>query len=162
MIYILFISDLIKKARERNIEAGIILFSLFSFFIYISTRRIYAGYLLFADLQLLIGAIIGVRFTLKNQKTEQATLKTGVITGIGGGALAILFISVYEWIGFSLVEGFNIIVFFVFFGFYIISGEVVGLLMGAMVSSFYMYKEVERPEEDKHIDEEFFKDLIED
>ena len=162
MIYILFISDLIKKARERNIEAGIILFSLFSFFIYISTRRIYAGYLLFADLQLLIGAIIGVRFTLKNQKTEQATLKTGVITGIGGGALAILFISVYEWIGFSLVEGFNIIVFFVFFGFYIISGGVVGLLMGAMVSSFYMYKEVERPEEDKHIDEEFFKDLIED
>lgn len=162
MIYILFISDLIKKARERNIEAGIILFSLFSFFIYISTRRIYAGYLLFADLQLLIGAIIGVRFTLKNQKTEQATLKTGVITGIGGGALAILFISVYEWIGFSLVEGFNIIVFFVFFGFYIISGEVVGLLMGAMVSSFYMYKEVERPEEDKHIDEEFFKDLMED
>jgi len=151
-----------KKARERNIEAGIILFSLFTFFIYISTRRIYAGYLLFADLQLLIGAIIGVRFTLKNQKTEQATLKTGVITGIGGGALAILFISVYEWIGFSLVEGFNIIVFFVFFGFYIISGGVIGLLMGAMVSTYYMYLEVKRPEEDKHIDEEFFKDLMED
>lgn len=162
MIYIPFISDLMKKARERNIEAGIILFSLFTFFIYISTRRIYAGYLLFADLQLLIGAIIGVRFTLKNQKTEQATLKTGVITGIGGGALAILFISVYEWIGFSLVEGFNIIVFFVFFGFYIISGGVIGLLMGAMVSTYYMYLEVKRPEEDKHIDEEFFKDLMED
>jgi len=162
VIYILFISDLMKKARERNIEAGIILFSLFSFFIYISTRRIYAGYLLFADLQLLIGAIIGVRFTLKNQKTEQATLKTGVITGIGGGALAILFISVYEWIGFSLVEGFNIIVFFVFFGFYIISGGVIGLLMGALVSTYYMYLEVKRPEEDKHIDEDFFKDLMED
>ena len=162
MIYILFISDLMKKARERNIEAGIILFSLFSFFIYISTRRIYAGYLLFADLQLLIGVIIGVRFTLKNQKTEQATLKTGVITGIGGGALAILFISVYEWIGFSLVEGFNIIVFFIFFGFYIISGGVIGLLMGALVSTYYMYLEVKRPEEDKHIDEDFFKDLMED
>ncbi len=162
MIYILFISDLIKKARERNIEAGIILFSLFSFFIYISTRRIYAGYLLFADLQLLIGVIIGVRFTLKNQKTEQATLKTGVITGIGGGALAILFISVYEWIGFSLVEGFNIIVFFIFFGFYIISGGVIGLLMGALVSTYYMYLEVKRPDEDKHIDEDFFKDLMED
>jgi uncharacterized membrane protein YeiH len=152
-----------KSAREKNIQAGIIIFSLFSFIIYISTRIWYAGYLLFADLHLVIGSIIGVRFTLKNQKEEQATLKTGVITGIGGGVLATLFMSVYEWIGFSLVEGFNPFALFIFFGYYVISGVVIGLLMGAIVSTYFMYTEVKRPDEvDKHIDDDFFKDLIED
>ncbi|MFX1322157.1 MAG: hypothetical protein ACFFAQ_10990 [Promethearchaeota archaeon] len=151
-----------KNAREKNIEAGIILFSLISFFIYISTRYVYAGYILFADLQLLIGAIIGIRFTLKNQKAEQATLKTGVITGIGGGVLATLFISVFEWIAYSLERGINILALFWFIIYTIIAGVVIGLIMGAIMSTLYMYKEVKRPEEDKHIDEDFFKDLIED
>ena len=163
MIYIPFISDLMKNARERNIEAGIILFSIFSFFIYISTRIFYAGYILFADLHLLVGSIIGIRFTLKNQKEEQTTLKTGVITGLGGGVLATLLMSIFEWIIFSLVEEFNPFALLIFFGYYVISGVVIGLLMGAIVSTYFMYIEVKRPEEvDKHIDEDFFKDLIED
>jgi len=152
-----------KNAREKNVEVGIIFFSLFSFFIYIPTRFFYAGYLLFADLQLLAGSIIGVRFTLKNQKEEQATLKTGVITGLGGGVLATLLMSIFEWIIFSLVEEFNPFALLIFFGYYVISGVVIGLLMGAIVSTYFMYIEVKRPEEvDKHIDEDFFKDLIED
>ena len=151
-----------KNARERNIEAGIVLFALCSLIIYIPTRYVYPGVILFADLQLLIGAIIGLRFTLKNQKPEQETLKTGVIAGVGGGALSAIFIGFYEWIILSILEGLYLVALFYFIFYILISGVVIGLIMGALMSTFYMYKEIKRPDEDKHIDEDFFKDLIED
>ncbi len=151
-----------KNARERNIEAGIVLFALCSLIIYIPTGYVYPGVILFADFQLLIGAIIGLRFTLKNQKPEQETLKTGVIAGVGGGALSAIFIGFYEWIILSILEGLYLVALFSFIFYILISGVVIGLIMGALMSTFYMYKEIKRPDEDKHIDEDFFKDLIED
>lgn len=162
MIYIPLFSNFLKKARERNIESGIILFALCSLIAYISTRYFYVGLILWADLQILIGAIIGVRFAFKNQKPEQATLKYGVLTGLGGGLLSTLFISMYEWMLVSVVQGINLWVFIFIFLYVLISGGVIGLIMGALISTVYMYQEVKRPEEDKHIDEEFFKDLMED
>ncbi len=151
-----------KNARERNIEAGIVLFALCSLIIYIPTSFFFVRLILFADLQLLIGAIIGLRFTLKNQKPEQETLKTSVIAGVGGGALSAIFIGFYEWIILSILEGLYLIALFWFILYILISGVVIGLIMGALMSTFSMYKEVKRPDEDKHIDEDFFKDLIED
>jgi len=160
-----------KKAREKNVEAGIVLFALCSLIIFIPARilslltnqLLFVGYLLFADIQLLIGAIIGLRFTLKNQEPEQKTLKTGVITGVGGGALSAIFIGCFDWIVFSILERqINLLTLIWFIMYTLISGIVVGLILGALMSTFYMNKEVKRPEEDKHIDEEFFKDLMED
>ncbi len=151
-----------KNARERNIEAGIVLSALCSLIIYIPTSFFFVRLILFADIQLLIGAILGIRFTLKNQKPEQETLKTGVITGVGGGALSAVFIGFFEWIILSILEGFIILALFWLILYILISGLVIGLIMGALMSTFNMYKEVKRPDEDKHIDEDFFKDLIED
>lgn len=163
MIYIPFISDLMKNARERNVEAGIILFALCSLIIYIPTGFFIVRLILLADLQLLIGAIIGIRFTLKNQEQEVETLKTGVITGIFGGTLSAVLIAFYEWIWLSIKQGEIVILALVWFILlFLISGIVIGLIMGALMSTFYMYKEVKRPDEDKHIDEDFFKDLMED
>ncbi len=159
----IYISDFKKNARERNIEAGIVLSALCSLIIYIPTRFFIVRLILYADIQLLIGAIIGLRFTLKNQEPETETLKTGVITGISGGALSAVFIAFYDWILLSILEGQVIILALVWFILYIlISGVVIGLIMGALLSTFFMYKEVKRPDEDKHIDEDFFKDLMED
>ena len=151
-----------ENAREKNVESGIILVALCSLIIYISTSFFYFGFIFWADYQILIGTIIGVRFTFKNQKPEQATLKYGVLTGIGGGGLSALFISIYEWILISVIQGIDLWVLFFIFLYILISGGVIGLIIGALMSTFYMYKEVKRPEEDKHIDEEFFKDLMED
>ncbi len=152
-----------KNARERNIEAGIVLFALCSLIIYIPTSFFIVRLILFADLQLLIGAIIGLRFTLKNQEPETDTLKTGVITGISGGVLSAVFIAFYEWIILSILEGqANILALIWFILYILISGLVIGLIMGALMSTFSMYKEVKKPDEDKHIDEDFFKDLMED
>lgn len=152
-----------ENARERNVEAGIILIALSSLIIYIPTSFLFIRLILFADLQILIGSVIGLRFTLINQEPETETLKTGVITGIFGGILSAILIAFYEWILLSIIQGEIIILALVWFILYIlITGIVVGLIMGAIMSTFYMYKEVKRPEEDKHIDEEFFKDLIED
>ena len=151
-----------KDAREKNVESGIVLFALCSLIIFIPTSYFFVKFIFFADLQLIIGAIIGIRFTLKNQKTEQATLKTGVIAGVGGGVLSVIFISFYEWIVFSILEGFYIVTLFWLIVYTLISGVVIGLIMGVIMSTFSMYKEVKRPEEDKYIDDDFFKDLIED
>lgn len=166
-----FISNLMKKARENSFEAGIILFALCSVIFFIPSRilslltyqSIFVGFILFADIQLLIGAIIGLRFTLKNQEPEQKTLKNGVLTGVGGGALSAIFIGCFDWTFFSILSGqINLPYLFFLILFLLISGLVIGLLMGALMTTFYMHREAKISEENKHIDEEFFKDLIED
>ena len=156
------LASLSDSARENNIQSGIILFSIITFVIYLLTSWIYSGYLTFADLQFTIGAIIGVRFALINRNEKQSPLKYGIIVGVSGGALASVFISFYEWIIYSIVREFNIVVLFVYLGYVLIAGLVIGLIIGALTSVIISSKELKRLEDEENVDEDFFKDLIKD
>jgi hypothetical protein len=160
VIEITSISDYIK---ENNLESGILINAFVSFLLYIATWYVYPGIILYGDLQLLIGAIIGVRITIKYKNPDQSILKYGIITGIIGGVFGSILIATYIWILFSIGVGFSILILFWNILLFLFSGIAIGLLGGAALSAYYMYKEVkgERIRKDTDLDEAFFKDLIE-
>jgi hypothetical protein len=159
------ITSISEYIRENNVESGIIVNILISFVLYISTWYIYAGFVLYGDLQFLVGSIVGVYITIKNKKPDQSILKYGIITGIIGGVFSSILVALFDWILYSLRVGFNIFSFFILLLLMLLSGLAVGLLGGAGVGAYYMYKEVKGEKilkRDNGLDEDFFKDLIED
>ena len=152
-------SNLTDYFTEKNLNTGISIFVLITFVVYISTFYYYPGYFVYADLQFLFGAILGGVFTLKYRKPEQSILKYGIFTGIGGGFLSSVFISLYQTVPFFIVAGPNIIYYFLWLGYISISGIVIGAITGAFLGAYYMYKDTQGENEEEGIDDDFYKDL---
>ncbi len=154
------ILNLSQYFRERNVQLGLIFFVIATFVAYLATFNIFPGFFLFADFQFLIGVIIGEIYALKNQTSDQTILKCGLIIGIVGGVFSAFVVSIWN----TLINMWNFFDFFIFFGYTLITGVVVGLLIAAILSSYFMYKEVkgENGEDDKYIGDDFYNDLIED
>lgn len=64
-----------------------------------------------------------------------------------------------------LLRGWGTIIhFFYILGIFLLSGVAIGLLTGALIGTYYMYKEMKedtKVEKDDHLDDDFFNDLIE-
>jgi Na+/proline symporter len=157
----------ISIIRERNVSRGIIISSVVTVGSYIIISIIsiivgfeFAGFYLFADIQFAFGTIFGVIITLNNRLQHQSILKSGVIVGITGGILSSVLIGLYEMIIKTILYGPDIRFFIYYFGIHIISGIVVGLIGGAFIGSYYMYKETKKDSEKETLDDDFFDDLI--
>ena len=167
MIKISYFTYLLNKAREKNVYTGIVISVLISVVSYIIIWiislavgfAVYRGYFLLDDLEYFLGSVFGINFFLKNRREDQSILKFGIIVGIVGGIISSIFISLYQWI---LL--FYFYYFLVYLGSTLISGVIIGLLVGAILSAYFRYKEVngEKKEDEKYIDDDFYKDLIED
>jgi len=152
-------SNLSDYFTEKNLNTGISIFVLITFVAYLSTFYYYPGYIVYADLQFLFGAILGVVFTLKYRKPEQSILKYGIFTGIGGGFLSSVFISLYITVPTFVITGPNITYYLLWLGFLSLSGIVIGVITGAFLGAYYMYKEMKGEDEEKGIDDDLYKDL---
>jgi len=157
----------ISIIKEENIRWGIAISTLVTVVSYITISIIsiiggfvFGGFYLFADIEFALGTILGVIITLNNRPEHQNIFKTGVIVGITGGILSSVFISFYEMMLLAIPSGPSITIFTLFFGVSIISGIVIGLLGGALIGSYYMYKEVKAESEDETLDDDFYDDLI--
>ena len=162
-------SDVINIIRENNVNESLLISAIVTtvFYVILSIismvigKLIYSGYLLFADIEFLLGSILGGIYFFKNREPHQEFLKYGVIVGILGGVLSCVFISIYQTILVMITVGAPLTVFFLYFVFTFLSGAVIGLLTGAIISVYYSYKDVKGDKvETEHIDDEFFKDLI--
>ena len=153
----------ISILRERNIYRGVVFSSLLTIgtYITISIISIIVGFnhylikiYLFADIYFALGTIFGVVITLKNRQEDQSLFKIGVISGLGGGILSSIFIGFYEMILWAIFYILDIFVFLFFFGTSIITGIVIGLLGGALIATYYMYKELKgEAKEDETVDD---------
>jgi hypothetical protein len=143
---------------ERNVKISLIIISIVTFVLYLTTFQLFSGIFLFADIQFIIGGAIGVIYALRNRSPDQSILKCGVIVGIFGGVISAFIISLWQ----TVFNFWSIIEFFIFFGYTLITGVLIGLIIGALVGSIYMYGEMkgETYEEEQKIDEDFYKDLI--
>ncbi|MFX1463874.1 MAG: hypothetical protein ACFFBF_12650 [Promethearchaeota archaeon] len=112
--------------------------------------------ILFRDLDILIGAILGTLFALKNRKPNQPPLKSGIILGLTGGSLVAFAPAIYFVVYFRLDIGW----FPAYLLYLLITGVTLGLIIGALGGWYYMNKQVKEKEDDKY-DDDFFKDLIE-
>ncbi|MFX0082364.1 MAG: hypothetical protein ACFE94_11500 [Candidatus Hodarchaeota archaeon] len=162
-------SDLSNIIRERNVKWGILISALVTTASYITISiisiiidfLIYTGFFLFADLEFLLGAIFGLLYFFKNREPHQEILKYGIIVGIFGGVLSCMFISIYQTVLAMIAAGTSATVFFLYLGYTLLSGAVIGLLAGALMAFYYVYKEMKGEKVGKeHFDDEFFKDLI--
>ena len=159
-------SNLTDYFKEKNLNTGISIFVLITFVTFILTIFYYPGFFAYADLQFLFGAILGGVFTLKYRKPEQSILKYGIIMGIAGGFLSSAFISLYITLPTFIISGPNIIYYLVWLGYISISGIVIGVITGAFLGAYYMYKDQkgeyeEEEEEEEGIDDDFYKELAE-
>ncbi len=151
--------------KYQNVFRGIIISALITFIAYliISIASIlvgevlFRGFFLFADLQFIVGNVVGIIYFIKNRQPDQSFLKYCVIIGIVGGILSALFIAVYQWILLLSVQ-----IFFLYLVSGLISGFFVGLLVGVIISVYAMYREVKTESPEKKEEDDFFKDLIED
>ena len=153
----------ISILRERNIRRGILISVLITLVIYIIISNIglgFAGFYLFADIEFALGTIFGVIIALNNKQEDQSILGSGVIVGIAGGILSSVFLGLYEMILFGFLFAPNISVFIFFFGVSVISGIVIGLIGGALIGSYYMYKELKGESEEETVDDDFYDNLI--
>lgn len=154
------ILNLSQYFRERNIQLGLIFFVIATFVAYLTTFNFLPGFSLHADMQFLIGVIIGEIYALRNRTPDQTILKCGLIVGIFGGVFSAFVISLWS----TLIYGWNFFDFSIYFVYVLITGIIIGLLIGAIISSYFMYKEMkgDNKEDEKYIDDDFYKDLIED
>jgi hypothetical protein len=159
----------ISIIKERHVNWGITISAIISTVVYIITSIIgggviiYSGTVLYADLQFLVGSIIGVLYTLKNCQRDQSFLKYGIIVGMLGGFFTSMLISIYETLLLTLQGVGTLITFFLLLGFTLLSGVIIGLLVGAIIGTYYTYKEMKeetKVDKDDYIDDEFFEDLI--
>jgi uncharacterized membrane protein len=124
---------------------------------------IYSGAFLYADLQFLLGSIPGIIYTLKRCQPNQSFLKYGITVGVIGGIFSSVINSIFELFLLSLRGVGSIYAFFYVLGIFLVSGIVIGLLTGAILGTYYVYKEMKgdsKGETDNKVDDDFYQDLI--
>ena len=148
--------------KEKNFRIGVILYLIITFIAYLTTGMtgLIAGFILGYDFQFFIGLLFGVIYALRNLNPEQGYLKCGILVAIIGGVVSAFIIALWT----TLVYIWRIIDFFVFFGYLLITAVLIGLLIGGIISSYFMYIELkgDKDKEEDHINDDFYKDLIED
>lgn len=124
---------------------------------------IYSGAFLYADLQFLLGSIPGIVYTLRRCQSDQSFLKYGITVGVLGGIFSSVINSIYELFLLLLRGVVTILALFFVLGIFLVSGVVIGLLTGALLGTFYVYKEMKtesKVETDDKVDDDFYADLI--
>ncbi|MFX0040561.1 MAG: hypothetical protein ACFFCY_08890 [Promethearchaeota archaeon] len=145
--------------KERNVQIGLLIITIATFILYSTTVYFVSVFFLYGGLQFIIGILIGEIYTLRNRSPNQTFLKCGIIVGISGGILSSFAISILH----TVLGRWSFIDFLIFFGYILITGVVMGLIIGGIMSSFYMYREMKGDtyEGEKQYDEDFYKDLVE-
>ena len=133
-----------------------IIFSIIITFAFIAISPEWAGVFLLRDFDFAVGLFFGTLFALKYRKPDQSALKFGLRLGIISGVLAAIAPSFFYWIAYQL----ELIFLFQYLGFLIVTGLVMGFIMGGFLGWFYISKDTPRKEEERY-DDDFFEDLKE-
>lgn len=153
MIKISFFSNLYDKAKQDSLTAGFVIYILITF-ISVALNPL-GGLFFFRDIDIGLGAFVGIVFALKFLQPEQSPIKYGIILGIGGGLTSSVLISLFYWV----FNEFNTFVFFNVLILTLISGIFMGLFVGAILGWYYT-REVMKPEKD-YSEDDFLQDLVE-
>lgn len=150
------IADLVKKAREKNTFAGMIITYLIAFISYIIYN---SGIVYYGDIQMIIGSIIGTRFALKNIKSNQSFITQGIYVSLGGTVLTSIAFTIFDWFAFSEILRYSLLMLLTIFELYIIEAIIIGLIVGGIVGGYYNYKNKNRIESTT-IKEECYESLF--
>jgi len=121
---------------------GVLLWALLSS---ILSLTIPSGFLFLGDIFLVVGNIFGLYLTFKYRKELQSPIKTGLIVGLTGSVLSLLLISLFYWILYSVIRGFNFFFLLEYLLFFLASFGImyvlVGIIVGYLFGNYYRKKE---------------------
>ncbi|MFW9819000.1 MAG: hypothetical protein ACFFE5_05270 [Candidatus Thorarchaeota archaeon] len=123
--------------QEKNVLAGVLIIDIIAFICYIIFP---SGLLYFGDLQMIIGCIVGTRFTLRNIKPNQSFFVNGILVGLGGSILAGISYTMFDWVYFLGILSASPFTVLMTFEYYFIEAIIIGLLFGVFISYYYNYK----------------------
>ncbi len=130
------IAGLYQRAKEKSTLAGVIITYLIAFisFVIFPSGIIYSG-----DIQMIIGCIIGTRFTLRNNHSHRHYITYGIFVGLIGASLTCISYTTLVFI--VLLESFfNSFAILVIFELYFIEAIIVGLTVGLIIGGYYNHK----------------------
>ena len=154
MIAIPFIAKLYQYAKENNILAGMIIIDLIAFIAYLIFP---SGIFFFGDLQMLIGALFGVYFSLSHKKQNQSDIILGLTVGICGTILTAISYSLFEWMIYTQDSPMPL---FLNISIFILEAIIIGLGIGILLGLLFRRKK-RGILVDKETDERFFESLKE-
>ncbi|MDX1798120.1 MAG: hypothetical protein R3255_05685 [Candidatus Lokiarchaeia archaeon] len=89
---------------------------------------------------MIIGCIVGTRFTLKNTKPNQSFIIYGLLVALGGSILAGISYTMFDWVYFLGVTSTDPFTLLITFEYYLIEAIIIGLLFGTIISYYYNRK----------------------
>ena len=152
-----FINDLAQKARKRNVLSGLIIIDVIAF---ISYTIFPSGIFYFGDIQMILGCIVGTRFTLKNIKPNQSYFLNGIFVGSVGAILTGISFTMFDWVYFSGILNYSYLMLLTIFELYFIEAIIIGLLLGFIVGGYYNYKNKTQTKS-SIVEDEFYESLLE-
>lgn len=130
--------------EKYNIVSGILIFTLIAFTGFIIFPEFFIFW--YGDIYYTIGGLIGLTITFKNRKPDQLFIKTGIIVGISGASLSSFLISIFQWLIYTIIRSFDILV----LGTYLLLFTPFALILGIIIGYIYGYykRRQEENEED--------------
>ena len=130
--------EITQYFKEKNFRIGVLLYVIITFIAFLTTGMtgLITKILLDLDFQFFLGTIFGVTYALIKLKPDQTYLKCGILVAIVGGIISAFIITL--WI--ILVYMTPIVVFLNLFINLLITAVSIGLLIGGIISSYFMYK----------------------
>lgn len=148
------ISEFSQRAKRNPYLSGIIFSSgitLFTYFISFGTSLLFLG-----DIHMIIGNVIGIRFTMKYNRSDTSPLIIGSSLGAISGIISAISLSFFE-LGFYMARfGFELAILFDRLNTFIWGGIIIGAAIGFLFGFYYLRKS--EPKETL-VDDEFFEDL---
>jgi len=136
-----FITNLYRKAKEQYLLTGICITIIISFLSYI-INPISIFYPGDPFIDILLGIILGVLFTIKSKTQYESPINLGIIVGIGGGILSATSIALFKFIYFMLnfnIIPYGLLIFQIFVDFVI--AILIGLVIGSLIGFIYFRKQ---------------------
>jgi len=157
--FIPIIADIYRKAKEKNILAGILIFDIIAFLSYVVNpfSLFYAS-----DIDLIFGGIVALLFALKNRNVNQTAFKTAFYVGLIGAILSAVSISVFEWVFFIIYTGFSFITFSSLLLTFLIVAILVGLILSVLIGYLYYRKDLNssKAKANSKYTDDFLEDLL--
>ncbi|MFW9969393.1 MAG: hypothetical protein ACFFDF_04270 [Candidatus Odinarchaeota archaeon] len=138
LIFFLLIDLLVIGILEKlYVLGGVIITNLISFFlsIILPLNLVYTG-----DLQMVIGSIIGISYTLKKIKSNQSKSVYGIIVGLGGNILTVILFIMLEGLVLSWSLMVTPLMLMSRIEFYLIEAIIISLGTGIIIGGYYDYK----------------------
>lgn len=147
---------MLYTAKQKNQTTGIIICVVITFVFY-AANPLWYGFILFRDLDFSIGLIAGLLFTFRFRTEDQSSLKFGITTGLIAGGVSSLAPGFLIWILF----GGHIIFLFINIAFLLVTGLVLGFIIGGLLGYYYTGKDIKEEDTNDEYGDDFFQDLIE-